>query len=93
MECVDQETEILAPRTDPSRAVISIKADDRFAECACEMQRAGIGRDHEVAPVKNGDETTKTATQCLLGGMTTLLKHFLSQDGFPWGGGADKNGM
>jgi hypothetical protein len=93
MECVDQEAGILPPRTDPCRAVISIKADDRFAECAGEMQGAGIGRDYQVAPIKNGDETTKTTTQCFLGGMTTLLKHFLSQGGFPWGGGADKYGV
>jgi hypothetical protein len=46
MECIDEQTGILPPRPDPCRAVISIKADDRFAECACEMQRAGIGRDH-----------------------------------------------
>ena len=83
----------MAPRTDPSRAVISIKADNRFAECACEMQRTGIGRDHEVAPIKNGDETTKTTTQCLLGGMKTLLKHFLPQGGFSWGVGSDKYGV
>jgi hypothetical protein len=93
MECIDQETGILPPGTDPSRAVISIKADDRFAECACEMQRAGIGRDYEVAPIKNGDETTETTTQCLLGGMTTFLKHFLSQGGFPGGVGSDKYGV
>jgi hypothetical protein len=62
MKCVDEETGILAPRPDPCRAVISIKANDRFAECACEMQRTGIGRDYQVAPIKNGDETTKTTT-------------------------------
>jgi hypothetical protein len=93
MKCIDEQTGILPPRPDPSRAVISIKADNRFAECACEMQRTGIGRDHQVAPIKNGDETTKTTTQCLLWGMTTLLKHFLSQGSFSWGGGADKYGV
>jgi hypothetical protein len=93
MKCIDQETGILSPRPDPCRAVISIKADDRFAECPCEMQGAGIGRDYQVATIKNGDETTKSTTQCLLGGMTTFLKHFFSQGGFPWGVGSDKYGV
>jgi hypothetical protein len=93
MECVDQEAGILPPRPDPCRAVISIKANDRFAERACEMKGAGIRRDHEVAPIKNGDEPTKTTTECFLGGMTTLLKHFFSQGGFPWGVGSDKDGV
>jgi hypothetical protein len=93
MKCVDQEAGFLPPRPDSCRAVVSIEADDRFAESACEMQRAGIGRDYQVAPIKNCDETTKTTTQCLLGGMTTLLKHLLSQGGFPWGIRSDKNGV
>jgi hypothetical protein len=79
MKGVDQETGILAPRTHPCRAVVSIKADDRFAECACEMQRTGIGRDDQVAPIKNGDETTKTTTQCFLRGMETFTRHLFAQ--------------
>jgi hypothetical protein len=35
MKGVDEEAGILSPRPDPCRAVISIKADDRFSECAC----------------------------------------------------------
>jgi hypothetical protein len=93
MKCVDQEAGILPPRPDSCRAVISIKADDRFAECACEMQRAGIGRDYQVTTIKNGDEPTKTTTQCFLWGMTTLLKHLPSQGGFSWGVGSDKYGV
>ena len=83
----------MAPRSDSRRAVISVKVDDRFAERACEMQRTGIGRDHQLASIQNGDETTKTTTQCFLGGMTTLLKHLLSQGGFPWGIRSDKYGV
>ena len=93
MKSVDQETGILAPRPDPCRAIISIKADDRFAERACEMQRTGIGRDDQLASIQNGDETTKTTTQCFLGGMTTLLKHLLSQGGFSCGVGSDQYGV
>ena len=83
----------MAPRSDSRRAVISIKSDDRFAERACEMKGAGIGRDDQVAPIQNGDETTKTTTQRLLGGMTTLLDHFLAQGGFPKGVGSDQYGV
>ena len=83
----------MAPRSDSRRAVISVKADDRFAECACEMQRTGIGRDHQLASIQNGDETTKTTTQCFLGGMTTLLDHFLAQGGFSCGVGSDQYGV
>jgi hypothetical protein len=78
MKGVDQETGILAPRSDPCRAVIPIKADDRFAECACEMQRTGIGRDDQVAPIKNGNETTKTTTQRFLRRMETLPRHLFA---------------
>jgi hypothetical protein len=79
MKCIDQETGILSPRPDPCRAVISIKADDRFAECPCEMQGAGIGRDYQVAPIKNGNETSKTTTQCFLRGMETFTRHLFAQ--------------
>jgi hypothetical protein len=93
MECIDEQSGILPPRPNSCRAIISIKADDGFAERACEMQGASIGRNHEVAPIKNGDETTKTTAQCFLGGMTTLLKHLLSQGGFSWGIRSDKYGV
>ena len=93
MECIDEQTGILAPRPDSGRAVVAVKADDRFAERACEMKGAGIGRDDQVAPIKNGNETSKTTTQCFLGGMTTLLKHLLSQGGFPRGVGSDQYGV
>ena len=93
MEGINEQTGILAPRPDPCRAIISIKADDRFAERACEMQRTGIGRDDQLASIQNGDETTKTTTQRLLGGMTTLLDHFLAQGGFSCGVGSDQYGV
>jgi hypothetical protein len=79
MKGVDQETGILAPRSDPCRAVIAIKPDNRFAECTSEMQWAGIGRDDQVAPIKNGNETSKTTTQCFLRGMETFTRHFFAQ--------------
>ena len=93
MEGIDEQTGVLPPRTDPRRAVVSIKADDRFAEGTGEVKRASIGRDDEVAPIENGDETTKATTQCLLGGITTLLQHFLTQRSFPWGIRSDKYGV
>lgn len=93
MEGIDEQTGVLPPRTDPRRAVVSIKADDRFAEGTGEVKRASIGRDDEVAPIENGDETTKATTQCLLGGITTLLQHFFAQSGFAWGVGSDQHGV
>ena len=93
MECINEQSGILPPRPDPRRAVVSIKADDRFAEGTGEVKRASIGRDDEVAPIENGDETTKATTQCLLGGITTLLQHFLTQRSFPWGIRSNKYGV
>ena len=69
----------MAPRSDSRRAVISVKADDRFAECACEMQRTGIGRDDQLASIQNGNETTKTTTQCFLRRMETFTRHLFAQ--------------
>ena len=79
MECIDEQTGILPPRSDSGGAVVAVKSDDRFAKCACEMQRAGIGRDDQVAPIKNGNETTKTTAQCFLRGMETFTRHLFAQ--------------
>ena len=79
MKSVDQETGILAPRSDPGGAVVAVKADDRLAECTSEMQWAGIGRDDQVAPIKNGNETTKTTAQRFLRGMETFTRHLFAQ--------------
>ena len=79
MECIDEQTGILPPRPNSGRAVVAVKADDRFAQCPGKMKGAGIGRDDQVAPIQNGDETTQTTTECFLRGMETFTRHLFAQ--------------
>ncbi len=69
----------MPPRPNSGRAVVPIEADDRFAQRPGKMKGAGIGRDDQVAPIKNGNETTKTTAQCFLRGMETFTRHLFAQ--------------
>ena len=40
---IHKEAGILPPWTDASRAVVTVKADDRFAESLGKMERTGVG--------------------------------------------------
>ena len=91
MKRIHKEAGILPPWTDASRAVVTVKADDRFTESPGEVKRASVGGNHQIAAGEDGDEATKAGAEGVHWGVAAFGGHFLTESDLAGRFGTDED--